>query len=558
MVVERAPHVNFGRRLRPSLLAMVSARPGCLRSEKKIVAARENLRDSTRARAQIGPPISRTCGEGSGANWQAGEGSDLSHGKRIAKNTLSQSVAFVAKAFSTLGLYFVIARLPDGQPVLGQYAVLMTFSALAAGLSMFGLSDLVAREVACRREDTAYRRDLIDHGLGLTVVLSVLTGGLMLAIGIAWLDMESVALVVLLTGAALGLESLVLLVLAVFRGFEEMRRSSRVLVVMELTFLAFGMVAAILHASIVALMVAFLLSRVVGFSYAVIEYRRRFGALCPRYDAGRWRYLLRAGLPFAANFLLSPVYVRIDKILLTFFVPFSLIGAYEAASILIMRLNVVARTVNASLMPFLAAQHTKGSQSRNRYAARSIRALLVAGGFFAAVFHLYSEEILTCLYGDSFLWAAPALQTLALVIPLRMLSHSLAIVLTATGRQGQRSMATLLAASGNLTFGLALIPSQGIDGAALATLLTEILLLTTLICILRKELSALLDRDVLLAPACGILGLVVVDGLLHVPGVWLAALLASVPVYLAITLVLDPSLGQLLRRVLARRTRAEG
>ena len=186
---------------------------------------------------------------------------------------------------------------------------------------------------------------------------------------------------IVLAGLALGIEAMATMVESSFRGREEMEWSAVVIIVMEGSFLVLALVAVPLRAAIDGLMVAYLVSRIISLAVGIWIYRARFGKLHPTIDKGLWSSLLKASFPFAITNGLSSVYVRIDMVFLSRLSTNAVVGLYEASNNLTMRLNIVARTVNIALYPFLSSEFAKDRQSLQRYTGRTVRLLVIPGSF---------------------------------------------------------------------------------------------------------------------------------------------------------------------------------
>lgn len=97
-----------------------------------------------------------------------------------------------------------------------------------------------------------------------------------------------------------------------------------------------------------------------------------------------------------------------------------------------------------------------------------------AGLALAAVCAAGGGWIMPMLYGDSYAYAAPAFSILALALPLFYLNY--ALTHQVIGWDGQRAYLLVAAAAlaANVAANIALVPSRGIIGAAIATVLTEV------------------------------------------------------------------------------------
>jgi O-antigen/teichoic acid export membrane protein len=101
-------------------------------------------------------------------------------------------------------------------------------------------------------------------------------------------------------------------------------------------------------------------------------------------------------------------------------------------------------------------------------------ALTVAGIALAIVCVLGASVIVPLIYGTPYLYAAPTFAILALALPLFFLNY--ALTHQVIGWDGQRSylLIAILALVVNVAANVALVPSQGMAGAAVATLVTEV------------------------------------------------------------------------------------
>jgi O-antigen/teichoic acid export membrane protein len=87
-----------------------------------------------------------------------------------------------------------------------------------------------------------------------------------------------------------------------------------------------------------------------------------------------------------------------------------------------------------------------------------------------------AEAIVALLYGPAYGSATPALRILALAFPLMSLNYALTTHLVAWRRQRTYAVLCACALAANLALNAWLIPAWSIEGAAWATLGTEVVL----------------------------------------------------------------------------------
>ena len=460
------------------------------------------------------------------------------HTKRIAKNSVFQGVALVAEGMTEVIVGLSLARML-GAEQLGQFITLVTLAGMFAFISAFGLPSLLTREIARLRDDPQHIAELVNTAVGLVMALSIVTIALMLLLGMVAGYSATLMRALFLTAVALGVESTTLVVAASFRGIEDMKRSSTVNAIMELSFTTLAVVMILFRAGTDVIMAVYLVSRIIAFLVATALYRPYFGKLRPALDWQRWRALLRIGLPFSINSVFSFAYSRVDVVVLSFMTGSVLVGFYAAAYSLTMRLNILARTVTQALYPFLSHQHVSDERLMRTYAARSMHLLIMAAFLIAAIFWVFGHQFMSLVYGESFAnTATDAVKVLALAIPLRFIETSLSVTLDATNRSGQRATAVSIAAIANVLLNILLIPRYQLMGPVYATLLTEVLICGLFIGYLRGEVRHVIAWRSFVAPVLGALLILSIPLLLSSINVWILIIL-SVAIYVLTIAVLD-------------------
>jgi O-antigen/teichoic acid export membrane protein len=178
---------------------------------------------------------------------------------------------------------------------------------------------------------------------------------------------------------------------------------------------------------------------------------------------------VRDVLPLGLGVLISALYFRIDLYFIERWQGLEAVGAYNAVFRLVEAMRLLPAAVMAVTFPLLVrATDTRLVQGLGA-------ALGAAGGVLAVVCAPGAWLIVPLVYGPAYLYAAPALSILALALPLFFLNY--ALTHQVIGWDGQRAYLVIatLALIGNVIANILLVPAQGIAGAAIATLLTELM-----------------------------------------------------------------------------------
>ncbi len=180
------------------------------------------------------------------------------------------------------------------------------------------------------------------------------------------------------------------------------------------------------------------------------------------------RVFLRDILPLGAGVLLSALYFRIDLFFVEQWHGLEQVGAYNAVFRLIEAVRLLPAAVMAVTFPVLV------QTTDTRLVQRIGGWLAVGGAVLAAIAVAGSSFIVTTVYGAPYGYAAPAFAVLSLALPMFFLNY--ALTHQVIGWDGQRAYLwiTALALVANVAANLVLVPSRGMVGAAIATVLTEL------------------------------------------------------------------------------------
>jgi len=172
--------------------------------------------------------------------------------------------------------------------------------------------------------------------------------------------------------------------------------------------------------------------------------------------------------PLGAGVLISALYFRIDVYFIQQWYGFQQVGGYNAAFRLVEALRLLPAAVLAVTFPMLVT-------ASDTQVVRRIGTMLTAvGAVLAIVCALGGSIIMPLIYGDTYAYAAPAFSILALALPLFFLNYALTHQVIGWDGQIAYLFIATLALIANVAANLVLIPTQGINGAAIATVLTEV------------------------------------------------------------------------------------
>jgi O-antigen/teichoic acid export membrane protein len=388
--------------------------------------------------------------------------------KGVAANSRWQLLAFAFRAVAGLGVVVLLARL-GGPRALGVVQFALTLSSLLP--FYYGLPSLLAREVARRPEEA---RRWVEAG----TLVALSFGGLFLAAlptG-AWLVGAAPETVLAIGIATFGMvfDGLARVQFAGFWAWERLDLEAKITGVQEAVYLAGAAAALALGGGPLAVLWVFTGSRAVGALGGWALIGRRLGGLpLPRAGRRGLRRTVRQCTPFAISDTLTLTYMRIDSVLLGVWKGPAAVGLYQAATNLVLYFNVISRSINRALYPWMGRAWPGRPEEFGRLRDLSMRVIAFLAVPITVGSLLLAPRTIDFLYGPEFAPAVLTYQLLVIIIPVRMVGNTLSLSLAATDRQTWRSIAVTVAAVANIGLNLYLIPRYSYLGAAIATVISE-------------------------------------------------------------------------------------
>ncbi len=205
-----------------------------------------------------------------------------------------------------------------------------------------------------------------------------------------------------------------------------------------------------------------------------------------RIDLGIWWSLLKEAVPLSLGAAFVTLYYRLDSVMLSKLDTFEAVGAYGVAYKFVDLVHFVPMAVAVALLaPLAAAWPTNVAQFHQRV-DHSFRLLALAAGAGLVGFWLFATEAAVFLYGTDYDNVGVATSIVVSGEVLGFVSTVGITALIAVNRHLWYPVITLTGLGLNVVLNLWLIPDYSFEGAAVATLVTEAVVLALLWTRLRK------------------------------------------------------------------------
>jgi O-antigen/teichoic acid export membrane protein len=391
-------------------------------------------------------------------------------GRTVARTTLTLVLGRVLALVAGIATVSLASRYL-GLDDFGALNAGMAYATLFAILADLGLSTVATRELSRHPEN---ERHILGSVLGIGVVLALMAAGLglvlmRLAYGGAHAGATREAILILLS------QVLVAPVTGVTRAFFIARQRGYLVACGDITlavgmavFTTIAVVADLGYRAVVIAIAAGYIAQAIVMAVVATSAGAR---MRPQLRGGKRLVLI--ALPLGGTLAINYLYFRLDVLLLSWLKTDADVARYSLAYRVLEGLMVLPSYVMLALFPVIA-RHEHDRLRLSATIGVALGGLEAAALPLAALMAIFSPEIVVALGGHKYASAAPVVAILALALAISCVSGVFGNALMALGRQRTLFWLTLGPLGVNLVANLALIPPLGVNGAAIAVVLSEL------------------------------------------------------------------------------------
>ncbi|MDQ3898476.1 MAG: flippase, partial [Actinomycetota bacterium] len=381
---------------------------------------------------------------------------------------------YVVAALGWLGTLIIVRTLSVAQ--FGQLSFVFSLILLIAVFADLGIGRLSIKGLLDGEHDPV-------EFAGTLVVLRAVMGAVTYAAAVVFVVVAGypteVVRAMLVAGVALLIATPSRAVEAVFEAHFQLGPVAFANVAGQLSQLALTAAVALAGGSVVRFAIPAVVGEVVIVAWKLVRVRR-IQLLRLNVDWAIWKQLLAEAVPLAAGSIMATLYYRVDSVMLSKLDTFTSVGIYNVAYKFV---DLVHYLPNALMVPVLALLVRSWPDDVHRFAEtfrRAFMILVLAGVLVAMEFLVFAGPLIGVLYGRHYSVGAGAGRVVVTAECIGAFGMLAFTVLLAMGRNRLYPMVTLLGLAVNVGLNLVLIPRASYFGASLATLVTEVLIVTML------------------------------------------------------------------------------
>jgi len=391
----------------------------------------------------------------------------------ILKNTFW---LFFGQIFSRLlraAIVIYAARLL-GAASWGAFSYVLSLATFLTIFSDFGINALVTRETSKNPE---LRNKYLSTALFIKIGLVILLGIILFAVGGRITKIEEAKILIPLLIFMFGFDTIRDLATTINRAMERMEIEAGLVLVTNFLIVALGFIFLSFRPTAYSLATSYAVGSGLGLIISLIALRKYFTSLFSHFDRKLVREIISLAWPFGLLALLGTVMLNTDIIMLGWMSTATEVGWYATAQKPLQLLYVLPALLATAFFPSLSklAMQDDKKEQFERLIEKALMVVLTVALPITLGGLVVGDQLIPALFGSAYQASVTSFLILLLTIPIVFPSTILGNALFAYNRQRQFIGYVALGAGSNFIANLILIPRYGIAGAAVATVLSNIL-----------------------------------------------------------------------------------
>ena len=419
----------------------------------------------------------------------------LSTVQRVAKNTGIVIAGDVIFKIISLFVIIYLARYL-GTVGFGKYSFVFAYLAFFGIISDLGLNTIIVRDMS---RDASIAPKLIGNAYIIRLILTIFAVVLSMVIITLIQYPSDTTIYVYIAALTLLFIPFSDLYGTIFQA--NLRMGYNIIAKLAFKVLSASLIFWIIfsHGTLMQVMIvlvfAELVKTLINFSFSRKFVRPKF-----EIDLGLWKYLFRESLPIAFSSVIWVIYSQIDVVMLSPMMGDTAVGIYSAAHKLFEPFLLIPHAFMISLFPIMSKIFKTSKDKLIKSYKLSFKYLLIIALPIAIGTTLLSDKFILLIYGAEFANSATVLQIMIWVLLFTFANSVLLNLLISMDKQKLNTLSTGICAIVNVTLNLILIPILSYNGAAIATVITNVVLFVASFYFISKHLVLLPIHKILIKP----------------------------------------------------------
>ena len=350
----------------------------------------------------------------------------------------------------------------------------ISFSGILAILCDLGIGTHIIRHIATDYDSSGkYLGNAIPLKSLFSITLFILS---LLILIIMKRDFLTITVTLLFTIESI-IKSFLGLLNGTFQAFEEGRYQGISNTIINLLLLIFILLTIFTDIGLYGITFSYIIANTIGLIYAYYTLQKNITK--PKFDFDKQfcKKITLLSIPFALSSLFYTIYYSVDMVMITTLVGDYPNGIYNAAYKLISVLTLFYSVYIAVIFPVMSKFFKNDEKLLIISFEKSVKYLMLIMIPLSVSTMFYSTDIIQLIYGHQYDAASSALSILIWTVSLLFINGACSTLLNASHKEVTVTKVYIIAATFNILLNFYMIPNFSYDGAAISTVLSDLLII---------------------------------------------------------------------------------
>ena len=396
----------------------------------------------------------------------------MSQVKSIFMNTSWMSVSQVITSICAFLWTILIARYL-GVSDYGIVSFAISFTGIIVIFMDLGMSTYITREISKHRNlVTKYVNNIFFFKILLAIFLFFLSGLILVLLGSPSLTL----IVTLIFTFEMIAISMVGFLNGVFQAFEELKYQS-IGTILNSGLLLIGILLTMYHNwGVIAIAFSYVVGYFIYFLYMFIKYVQKFSFPKMEINLPFIKSIVINSLPFGLTNFFYTIYFSIDVVMLSYLAGDYSTGLYKSAYNIITVFTTFFPVYQNVIFPVMSKFFEESRDLIKVSYELSVKYLLLFILPISVGIFFYARPVVDLIYNNQYSLATTPVQILIWTVSFLFINGAASTLLNAVDREVIVTKIYIAAAIFNVILNFILIPLYSYDGAAIATVLSEVLI----------------------------------------------------------------------------------
>lgn len=394
--------------------------------------------------------------------------------RKIARNTL---LVFLSQVLYYIFTFFTVIYTARylGADGFGIISLGLSITGIFAMFIDMGLSTLMVREVS---RDKSSAEKYVPNVALMRLLLSFLTITLIILMVNLINYPEIIKLVIYILTASIIINGISSVFSYVFQANEKMEFLAVSTLILCVTMLLGTLIGIYSHLNILYFAYLYIVSNGLVFLFITTSYLLKFKKPQIIIDWSIWKPTLSEAWPFGVAAMSGQLYTYIDSILLSIFQSATVVGWYSAAYRLMLVVLFIPVALNTVIFPVMSPLFKTSTESLKKINERYFKYMVIISIPLGFATTFLADKIILLVYGTGFINSIVSLQILIWTMVFTFIGASFVQILQSINKQLIITKIAVISVLINIILNLILIPLFSFIGASIATVTTEIILVS--------------------------------------------------------------------------------